>query len=362
MWRSDYGTTPFPTPPRGARFFNLPLKAAHGVFNTALNAVWDTVAPRILESIKANGLTYSALKTVRFSTTTTNRDGDHVETFGPVVVWIAVRPGTTTAAAVRDATPAILDILTEENITDVTVEWYEASVVRLSAPPLMKADSVYSPTFGLSHPFSTGLGIPIARESDGEQGTISFLFREMKTCNGDPSDRVLALTNKHVVSADPFTHYEFEGANPQHIVVCGEGRFDSAVAEIRYAVMTGVCRTRRDVANLVNSLQQLQSDGDGDNSATLGRVWSDLDRKDEDNVALLKFLAQVETDWQDSEGRRLGVVDWAPEISVRVDDYHYTCDIATVSVDKAKLENFNRNIIDLGGFCSTPALHSNLTH
>ena len=68
MYRSDLETNPFPIPPPGTNFFKVPTKTAHGVFNTPLNAVWETVAPQILESMKANGLQYTALKTARFST------------------------------------------------------------------------------------------------------------------------------------------------------------------------------------------------------------------------------------------------------------------------------------------------------
>ncbi|KAJ3531908.1 hypothetical protein NM688_g7503 [Phlebia brevispora] len=120
--------TPFPSPPPGTRFFKIPTKTAHGVFNTPLNAVWDTVAPQILASIKVNGLQYSAIETVRFSIA---EDGKE-ETFGPVVVWIAVPPKTTNAGAVRDATPDILHILADAQITGVVVEWYEGSVERLA--------------------------------------------------------------------------------------------------------------------------------------------------------------------------------------------------------------------------------------
>lgn len=127
LWRSDLETNPFPIPPPGARFFKIPEKTIHGVFNTPLNAVWSTVAPQILASMRAQGLKCSSLKTARFSNV---MDGGQ-ETLGPVVVLIAVRPGTTNAMAVRDATPAILQILADAKITDVAVEWYEAEVVRL---------------------------------------------------------------------------------------------------------------------------------------------------------------------------------------------------------------------------------------
>ena len=129
--------------------------------------------PPILASAKANGLQYSALKTARFSTV---KDGKG-KTFGPVVMWIAVRPNTINAGAVRDATPDILNILSDFRITDVVVVWYEGSVISLVGPPLMSVVDNTSGKFGHNYPFNTGLGIPIARQSDDAQGTLTFLFK-----------------------------------------------------------------------------------------------------------------------------------------------------------------------------------------
>ncbi|KAH9043505.1 hypothetical protein EDB83DRAFT_2507533 [Lactarius deliciosus] len=285
MWRSDLEANPFPIPAPGARFFKIPNKTAHGVFDTPLNAVWGTVAPQILESMKAHGLKYSALKTVRFSTV---EDGKE-ETFGPVVVWIAVRPNTTNAGAVRDATPDILHILADFQITDVVVEWYEGSVERLAGPPLMSVEDNTSPS-------------PTMRRAPSRSCPW-----EVKTSNGDPSDRILALTNKHVASVDTTTHYELAG-----------------------------------------ELAELGLKSDGQNSTALRRKQNALDDKNEDNATLQTLFAEVKAKWQDTNDRRFGDVDWAPEISVRVDDRHYTRDIATFAVDGAKLENFERNIVDLG--------------
>ncbi|KAI0344943.1 hypothetical protein BDW22DRAFT_1370552 [Trametopsis cervina] len=125
LWRSDIETNPFPAPLPGSNSFQVPTKTAHGVFNKPLNAVWETVAPKILQSIKDHDLRFSAINTVRFSI-----EDDEGETFGPVVVWIAVRSNTTAVAA-RDATPDILSILADAGITDVAIEWYEAEVTRL---------------------------------------------------------------------------------------------------------------------------------------------------------------------------------------------------------------------------------------
>ena len=350
MWRSDLETNPFPIPPPGTNFFKIPTKTAHGVFNTPLNAVWETVAPQILASMKANGLQYSALKTARFSTV---EDGKG-ETFGPVVVWIAVRLNTTNAEAVRDATPDILNILSDVQITDVVVEWYEGSVTSLVGPPLMSVVDNTSGKFGHNHPFNTGLGIPIARQSDDAQGTLTFLFKEMKTSSGKPSNRILGLTNKHVASLDTTTDYELDEADPQHILVCGDRRLARAVSEIEDAVTTGL----RDAVRLAKELK----DTPKENASALRRRKNALEDKNEDNDALQTLFAEVTADWQDTNGRRFGVVDWAPHISVRVDERHYTHDIATFVVDGEKLKNFERNSVDLGVFRSIFPLHSNVAY
>ena len=349
MYRSNLETNSFPIPPPGTNFFKIPTKIAHGIFNTPLNAVWDTVAPQILASIKAHGLQYSALKTVRFSTIEDGKD----QTFGPVVVWIAVRPNTTNAEAVRDVTPDILNVLANVQITNVVVEWYEGSVTSLVGLLMSVVDNT-SAKFGLNHPFNTGLGIPIARQSDDAQGTLTFLFKEMKTSSGEPSDRTLGLTNKHVASLNTTTDYELNEADPQHILICGNRRLTRAVTEIEDAITTGL----REAVRLARELKDTPK---GDTSALRRRKHAWEDRK-EDNDTLQALFAEVTADWQDTNGRRFSVVDYAPHISVRVDDCPYTRDIATFIVDGEKLKNFKSNIVDLGAFRSVFPFHSNLAY
>jgi hypothetical protein len=67
------------------RFFVIPLKTAHGVFNTPLNAVWTTkVAPAIIALLKARHFSRSVLKVARFS----SPDEDKKDVFGPIVRMI----------------------------------------------------------------------------------------------------------------------------------------------------------------------------------------------------------------------------------------------------------------------------------
>ncbi|KAF8876428.1 hypothetical protein CPB84DRAFT_1838678 [Gymnopilus junonius] len=304
LWRSDLETNPFTHPTAGARFFKPPTKTAHGVFNTRLNEVWDDVAPKIIASMKDHSIKYSALKTARFSTL---EDDDEDEMVGPIVVWIAVWPQTTKAGAVRDATPDIIRILADAEVHGVVVEWYEG------------VEDNTSPSFGLNHPFNTGLGIPIARLSDDAQGTLTLLFREVEDNNGQPSNRILVLTNKHFTEADP-----------QHIVMCGKRRLARAITEIEDAL-------NNELANLGDEV-----------TMAVERRTAALKEKNENIMILQTLFDEVQADWKEVEGRKLSLVNWAPAIDVRVDDRHYTRDIATISVDKEKLGNFVSNIVDLG--------------
>lgn len=128
MWRSDFDVTPFRMPKVGERFFKPYRKTAFGIFNTRLNDVWDSVAPRILTLFKNHGIKYAALSTARFLTV--NEDNGE-RTWGPLTIWIAVHPNTTNAAAVRDVTPEILQVLTDAQVHGAVVEWYEGTVERL---------------------------------------------------------------------------------------------------------------------------------------------------------------------------------------------------------------------------------------
>ena len=50
---------------------------------------------------------------------------------GPIVIWIATHPGTTTAENAHDASPDIISLLEEFEVMGAVVEWYEGSVERL---------------------------------------------------------------------------------------------------------------------------------------------------------------------------------------------------------------------------------------
>lgn len=95
-----------------------PTKTVYGVFNTPLNAVWDTVAPQICKFLKSRKIRYSAIKTARFVTHSQDEEG----TIGPIVIWIATDPTTTTAKNAHDASPAIPALLKANRVEGAVVE------------------------------------------------------------------------------------------------------------------------------------------------------------------------------------------------------------------------------------------------
>jgi len=125
LYRSDLLENPLPIPK--GRHPHLPTKTIRGVFNTPLNAVWDTVGPQIRDSLKARKIRYSAINTARF--VTHGEDGEGI--LGPIVIWIATYPTTTTAENAHDASLDILALLKANGVEGVVVEWYEGVVERL---------------------------------------------------------------------------------------------------------------------------------------------------------------------------------------------------------------------------------------
>lgn len=135
----------------------------------------------------------------RFTTTfdETGEDGP----LGPIVIWIATHPGTTSAQDAHDASPAILEILEAFKVMNAVVEWYEGVVEKLAGPALLRTTNDSNPTYYVRRTFTAALGMLIAtkeREVDDAQGSVAFFFHENKTRSGDPSDRVLAVSNAHV--------------------------------------------------------------------------------------------------------------------------------------------------------------------
>ncbi|CAE6509005.1 unnamed protein product [Rhizoctonia solani] len=352
LYRSNLESDPFPFPVPGTRWFQLPVKTAEGVFETPLNPVWHIVAPKIIALLKKRGIKYSALKTARFSTC----DEDEKKTLGPIVIWIATHPNTTSAENARDASPDILHILEEHKVEGAVVEWYEGSVQKLSGPALMCVADELDPTRYVRHPLTVSLGMPIAtrkRENTDTQGTVSFFFHETKYKDGEPSARVLAVSNKHVLHANTTVDYQLKGTSAprQYVQVCGCLRFQRLLDETRALVAKNVAEAVR----LAEKIVRLEAEPRGKNQEQLEDEHAleicknKLNKLNKDNGKLQAFFKEVNSQWSDIARRTIGFVDWAPSISVDVDDCHYTRDIGTVELDSHKFkDNFQGNVVDLG--------------
>jgi len=352
LWRSDLLSNPFSIPT--GRYTHLPIKTAHGVFNKALSAVWHAVVPKIIKLLKDHSIRYSAIKSVRFSTLC--EDGQ--ETLGPIVLWIAT-PSTTTAENARDVSPAILSILEAHGVKDMVVEWYEGMVEKLSAGPrLLRVTERINSTHYVRRLFTALLGMPIATAE--REGSVGFFFHENKTRSGDPSTRVLGISNNRVLHPDTTIDYEFKGAGAprQYVRLAGHRRFQRGLDEIKALIAGKVIEAGYLVEN-ISRLEDEQKNQDPEEAEeieqTLKTQMDDLVKLKKEIVQLENFYKEVYGQWSDITLRNIGFVDWAPKISIdEVNGHKYTKDIATFEVDEVKFKSqFKGNVVDLGTFVSS---------
>ncbi|KAF9076290.1 hypothetical protein BDP27DRAFT_1380351 [Rhodocollybia butyracea] len=316
LYRSDLESNPFFVPLPETRWSQLPVKTAEGVFETPLNPVWHIAAPKIIALLKKRGIKYSALKAVRFSTS----DEHGKKTLGPINAC--------------DVSPDILHILKDHKVEGAVVEWYEGSAEKLSGPALMRVAGETDPTHYVRRP-----------KADA-QGTVSFFFHENKYKNGEPSARVLAVSNMHVLRADTTVDYQFMGTGaPRQFV----RRFLNETRALVAKNVVEAVRLAEEIARLEakpRSKNQEQEDEDEDG---LEIKKCQLNKVIKDNAKLQVFYKEVNNQWNDIARRAIGFVDWAPSISIDVDDRHYTRDLGTVELDSHKLkDNFQGNVVDLG--------------
>lgn len=128
VYRSDFLTTPFPKPI--GRHAHIPVKSARGVFDTPLNGVWDTVCPQICDLIKAQKINWSSINHARFFTHAPLEE-EGKGNLGPVVIWIGVIPGSTSADTAHEVSQEILALLQKNGVDGAVVEWCEAVSPRL---------------------------------------------------------------------------------------------------------------------------------------------------------------------------------------------------------------------------------------
>ena len=354
LYRSDLLDNPFPLPK--GRHSSAPTKTVHGVFNTRLNEVWYDVAPQICKLLKDRHIRYSTVAPARFLA----HDEDGRSSRGPIVIWISVHPKTATAENAHDVSPDIISLLETFGVQGAVIEWCEGVVERLDGLPPLRVTLDTDPTYYVRHFLTAGLSMPITtkeREPDDAQGSVGFFFHENRTRRDEPSTRVLGISNCHVLRKTTTADYEFEGtgAARQLVRVAGSHHFQRGVNEIR----TRIGRLGSDAELLVTEIADLElqltsDDPDEVEEAEAGvkAKQTKLIKVKKDIGVLEAFYNELNAQWSNIGRRNIGHVDWAPKISVDVEGDHYTMDVGTFELDKAKFKpNFKGNVINLGAFC-----------
>src|ERR1700691_3839762 len=178
VYRLDLLTTPFPKPV--GRYAHIPVKSLHGVYDTPLNGVWETVGPKIVDLITIRKFNWSSVDPARFFTHATPGE-EEKGSLGPVVIWVGVSPGSTSSNAAHEVSQEILALLQEHEVKDAVIEWREAVLQRLAGPPLMRHVGSTNPTHHVRQFLTALLSIPLVTqgmEVEDAQGTLTLWFHE----------------------------------------------------------------------------------------------------------------------------------------------------------------------------------------
>ncbi|KAI1793920.1 hypothetical protein LXA43DRAFT_182220 [Ganoderma leucocontextum] len=351
VYRSDFLTTPFPKPV--GRHAHIPVKSLRGVFDTPLNGVWDAVGPQICDLIKARKIDWSSIDPARFFTHAPL--GEQAKgSLGPVVIWVGVIPGSTSADTAHEVSQDILTLLRKNGVDGAVVEWREAVPQRLAGPPLMRHVDSSNATHYVRRFLTALLGVPLATEElmeeEDSQGTLTLWFHENKDKDGNPSNKVYGVSNCHVLRKNTTVDYEHSGGAPMdHVRVCGMRRFQRGLDEITKAIADrGILADlwARDIVRLQAKERQ---------DAEKARVIKAKQRRLDDETEAIADLEALHDDvtkyWSNTKlHRNIGHVQYAAAISVDVEGGTlYTSDWAAFLAAEAKVrDEFEGNVVDLG--------------
>ena len=306
--------------------------------------------------MKSRKLRYSAIQTARFVT----HGEDAKDALGPIVIWIATHPTTTTAENAHDASPYILALLKANGVEGAVVEWYEGAVEKLSGPHLLRITDDTNPTHYVRRFLTAALGVPIVTaegEATDAQGSATLFFHENKDKHGNPSAKLFGVSTCHVLREATTTTYEFRGAGAplQHVRLAGFHRFQRGLDEIKACIGgygTDADLLAREIVELEAKPKSEDPEEEAEDEAA-GKAKRDKLVKLKKNIGVLEaFYKDINSQWGDLARRNIGHVDWAPKISVDVQGRNYTKDIGTFEVDTAKFKaQFKGNVVDLGAFC-----------
>ncbi|KAI0787707.1 hypothetical protein C8Q74DRAFT_1253335 [Fomes fomentarius] len=349
VYRSDFLTRPFPKPVR--RHAYIPVKSLRGVFDTPLNSVWDAVGPQIRDIINSRKIHWSSIDPARFFTH--GPTGEEAKgSLSPVVIWVGVVPGSTSADTAHDVSQEILALLLKNGVEGVVVEWREAVPRRLAGPPLMRHVGSGNATHYVRRFLTALLGVPLATDKAGKldaEGTLTLWFHGNKDNDGNPSTNVYGVSNCHVLRGDTTAEYEHKGGAPKDYVrVSGMRRFQRGLDEITKAIAD-----RGILADLwAREIVKLQAKGEQDpeNAKEIRRTRRRLDDENEALIDLEAFFDEVSKYWPSIRFRNMGHVQYAPAITVDEEGGTlFTSDWAAFLAAEAKVKDeFEGNVVDLG--------------
>jgi len=331
------GSAKYPWIQPSGRHAYLPTKSLRGVYRTPLNDVWSTVGPQVRELVKDRRIRYS-IDPARF--VTHGEDGE--ETLGPVVIWVGVYPGSTSADTVHEVSQNILELLEKNGVKDVEVEWHEAVSWKAAGPALLPVVGNNNPTVHVRRHLTAALGMPIAtaeRKMDDAQGSVGFFFHEDRDMRGNPSTKVFGVSSRHVLRKKIEGTYEFKGAGAprQYVRVNGLRRFQRGHDEIKVSI--GNHGVLADLyAGEIVKLEAKGTSEDEEDARELRKTRERLDEQKQAIADLEKFYDDVGPQWIDIEFRN-------------IEGEQYTEDWGTFNLEEAKFKaQFKGNVVDLGAF------------
>ncbi|OJT03665.1 hypothetical protein TRAPUB_5693 [Trametes pubescens] len=346
---SDIQTHPFVLPTPEDQHTAIPDRTAHGASHPILTAdLWrQDIGPAIVSLLEERkyDVRVSTMVPVQFSLP--DAEGNPVLE-KHITIWISVFPGTTSEESCRDANSPILAILEKYQVKDTAVHWIEgAPQCFVAGPAMMEVVDKTDPTAYIRHAVTAVLGVPLALQTmqakDG-QGSLGIFFHEGKDKQGNKSDRVLAFTNKHVVSENTKTDYELgrSGACKQYIKNCGLRCYQKLMDETNAAIAKKIGEGKL-------MAQQLEQ-----NVFTTTRARrlkeDELKNLKEEVVMLDDFIKLTKSSRDEINNRTIGWLDYAPCIQNDVDNCRYTWDGAMFLLDKDRWEQqFKGNHVYLSG-------------
>ncbi|KAF9071742.1 hypothetical protein BDP27DRAFT_1382371 [Rhodocollybia butyracea] len=306
LYRSDYGTTPYNKPT--GRFASLPVKSIHGVFDTPLNKdnVWIPLGLKIVQIIKARKVSLTSVDPARFYTHPAGEG--RKRSLSPVVIWIGVKPNTTSSETAHEVSLDILDLLKDEGIEG---EWRESVLQKLAGHPLLPAVSKFDATYHVRRFLTPFHGVSLAtedREREDTHGTLTI-----------------------------------GGAPRSYVRICGGHRFDRALDEI-----TDEIAVRVDAAEGLT--RWLASKSADNNAEEIKDRQIDLDRETKAVNDLLALYRDATTNWSHiGLHRNIGYTQFAPAITVDKGGSRFTSDWGVFVAAEAKVKDaFEGNVVHIG--------------